>query len=177
MMNIAIIGCGYVGLVIGVCLSDFGWQVTCIDQNEQVIDLLRHGSSPIYEPGLEDLLTRNLYYKRIHFTTDLSTAVNENEIIFIAVGTPQNEDGSAELTSVIDVAKKIGQSMNSSKIIVNKSTVPVGTGQMIKKIIREELDARGLDLAFEVVSNPEFLRQGSAIQDFTHADRVVFFSC
>lgn len=173
MTQITIIGSGYVGLVTGVCLSDFGWQVTCVDQNAQIVDMLNQGVSPIYEPGLEDLLTRNLYYKRISFTTDLHKAVNDSEIIFIAVGTPQNEDGSADLTNVFKAAHQIGLSMNSSKIIVDKSTVPVGTGRIIKKLIREELDDRGLNLEFDVVSNPEFLRQGSAIQDFTHADRVV----
>lgn len=173
MTKITIIGSGYVGLVTGVCLSDFGWQVTCVDHNAQIVDMLNQGNSPIYEPGLEDLLTRNLYYKRISFTTDLSAAVNDSEIIFIAVGTPQNEDGSAELANVFEVTHQIGRSMNSNKIIVDKSTVPVGTGQLIKKMIREELDTRGLNLEFEVVSNPEFLRQGSAVQDFTHADRVV----
>lgn len=173
MTQITIIGSGYVGLVTGVCLSDFGWQVTCVDQNAQIVDMLNQGVSPIYEPGLEDLLTRNLYYRRISFTTDLHKAVNDSEIIFIAVGTPQNEDGSADLTNVFKAAHQIGLSMNSSKIIVDKSTVPVGTGRIIKKLIREELDDRGLNLEFDVISNPEFLRQGSAIQDFTHADRVV----
>ncbi|MFT4144769.1 MAG: UDP-glucose/GDP-mannose dehydrogenase family protein [Mobilitalea sp.] len=173
MTNIAIIGSGYVGLVTGVCLSDFGWQVTCVDHNIEIINQLNQGIPTIYEPGLEDLLIRNLYYKRINFTTDLNKAVNDSDIIFIAVGTPQNEDGSADLDNIYKAAHQIGQSMNSSKIIVDKSTVPVGTGRKIKNIIREELEDRGINLDFEVVSNPEFLRQGSAIQDFTHADRVV----
>jgi UDPglucose 6-dehydrogenase len=173
MLKIAIVGSGYVGLVTGVCLSDFGWQVTCVDRNEEIICKLNQGIPPIYEPGLEDLLAKNLLNKRVSFTTDLYQAVNECDIIFIAVGTPQNEDGSAELVNVFEVAHQIGRYMNSHKIIVDKSTVPVGTGQLVKKIIKEELVARNLSLSFEVISNPEFLRQGSAIQDFTHADRVV----
>lgn len=173
MIKIGIIGTGYVGLVTGVCLSDFGWQVTCVDNNEKIIQQLNEGVSPIYEPGLDDLLTRNIYYKRVNFTTDINKVINESDVIFIAVGTPQNNDGNADLSNVFEVAHQIGRSMNSYKIIVDKSTVPVGTGQAVKKIIQEELDCRGLKIEFDVVSNPEFLRQGSAIQDFTHADRVV----
>ena len=173
MMKISIIGSGYVGLVTGVCLSDFGWQVICVDQNEEVIQKLNQGISTIYEPGLDDLLSRNLYYKRVNFTTDIKQAVNDSDIIIIAVGTPQKEDGSADLVSVFEVAHQIGRFMNSKKIIVDKSTVPVGTGQLVKNIIQEELEARDINLDFDMVSNPEFLRQGSAIQDFTHADRVV----
>ena len=172
-MKIAMIGSGYVGLVTGICLSDFGWQVTCVDQREEIISKLNQGISPIYEPGLEDLLNRNVYYKRVSFTTDFAAAVNDCDIIFIAVGTPQSEDGSAVLSNVFEVAHQIGRTIRNRKVIVDKSTVPVGTGQQVKKIIREELSQRGLDLDFDVVSNPEFLRQGSAIQDFTHADRVV----
>lgn len=173
MIKISIIGSGYVGLVTGVCLSDFGWQVTCVDQNEEIIHKLNQGISPIYEPGLDDLLAKNLYNKRITFTTDIEQSIIESDIIFIAVGTPQNEDGSANLTNIFEVAHQIGRFMNSKKIIVNKSTVPVGTGQLVKMIIREELDARNLNFNYDIVSNPEFLRQGSAIYDFTHADRVV----
>ncbi|MBN7773583.1 UDP-glucose dehydrogenase family protein [Clostridium aminobutyricum] len=173
MMKISIIGSGYVGLVTGVCLSDFGWQVTCVDQNEEIIHKLNQGIAPIYEPGLDDLLLKNLYNKRISFTTDIKQSVMDADIIFIAVGTPQNNDGSANLTNVFEVAHQIGHFMNSKKIIVDKSTVPVGTGQLVKKIIREELEARELNLDYDMVSNPEFLRQGSAIYDFTHADRVV----
>ena len=173
MNKIAIIGSGYVGLVTGVCLSDFGWQVTCVDQNDEMIHKLNQGISPIYEPGLDDLLEKNLYYRRVSFTTDLKKAVNDCDIIFISVGTPQSEDGRADLTNVFEAANQIGRSMNGYKIIVSKSTVPVGTGQLIRKIIQEELEIRGLDYEFDIVSNPEFLRQGSAIQDFTHADRVV----
>lgn len=173
MIKIGIVGTGYVGLVTGVCLSDFGWQVACVDQNEDIIRQLKSGRATIYEPGLEDLLARNLYYKRISFTTDMEQLVNDSDVIFIAVGTPQNPDASADLSNVYKAAHQIGCFMNNYKIIVGKSTVPVGTGQAVKKIIREELDNRGLSMDFDIVSNPEFLRQGSAIQDFTHADRVV----
>jgi len=173
MIKIGIIGTGYVGLVTGVCLSDFGWQVSCVDQSEEIIRQLNNGKATIYEPGLEDLLLRNTYYKRVSFTTDLERVVNESDVIFIAVGTPQNPDGSADLSNIYTVAHQIGRFMNDYKIIVNKSTVPVGTGQTVKKIIREELENRDLNIQFDIVSNPEFLRQGSALQDFTHADRVV----
>lgn len=173
MIKISIIGSGYVGLITGVCLSDFGWSVTCVDQDEDLISMLNKGISPIYEPGLDDMLSKNLYYKRVSFTSNLDQAVNDCDVLFIAVGTPQNNSGDADLTNVFDVVHRIGRCMNSSKIIVDKSTVPVGTGQIVKKIIREELCARGMDIDYHVVSNPEFLRQGSAIQDFTHADRVV----
>lgn len=173
MIKIGIVGTGYVGLVTGVCLSDFGWQVICADTNENIVSRLKEGKPTIYEPGLEDLLERNVYYKRINFTTSVEDLVNECNVIFIAVGTPQDEDGSADLSSVYDVAKEIGKTMKEYKIIVDKSTVPVGTGQEVKSIIQDEIKKRGLSIDFDVVSNPEFLRQGSAIQDFTHADRVV----
>lgn len=173
MNKIAIIGSGYVGLVTGTCLSDFGLQVTCVDNNEDIVGKLNKGIPTIYEPGLEDLLTKNLYYKRLTFSSDMKNAVEENDVIFIAVGTPQQEDGSADLTNVLEVAKEIGKYINAYKVIVDKSTVPVGTGQEVKKIIDEAIKKRGLDIECDVVSNPEFLRQGSAIQDFTHADRVV----
>ncbi len=173
MIRIGIIGTGYVGLVTGVCLSDFGWQVTCTDKNEDIISRLSSGEPTIYEPGLADLLSRNIYYKRINFTTDVEKMVNDCNIIFISVGTPQNNDGSADLTGVYEAARLIGGAMNNYKVIVDKSTVPVGTGQKVKEIISEELELRGVSIDFDVVSNPEFLRQGSAIQDFTHADRVV----
>lgn len=173
MIRIGVIGTGYVGLVTGVCLSDFGWQVTCADINEDIVSKLNRGESTIYEPGLDDLLSRNIYYKRIDFTTSISKIVSECDVIFISVGTPQNDDGSADLSNVYEAAGQIGRLMNEYKIIVDKSTVPVGTGQKIKKIIQDELKNRGVSIDFDVVSNPEFLRQGSAIQDFTHADRVV----
>ncbi len=173
MIRIGIVGTGYVGLVTGVCLSDFGWQVSCADRNADMIGQLNSGRVTIYEPGLEDLLSRNLYYKRVSFTTDIEQLINQSDVIFIAVGTPQRPDGSADLSDVYEAAHQIGRTMSSYKIIVGKSTVPVGTGQAVKGIIKEELENRGLDMDFDVVSNPEFLRQGSAIQDFTHADRVV----
>lgn len=173
MIKIGIIGTGYVGLVTGLCLSDFGWQIICHDKNEDIILRLNNGNPTIYEPGLEDLLFRNLYYKRIGFTTDINEVIKKSDVIFIAVGTPSNVDGGADLSNVYEVARQIGHSMDEYKIVVDKSTVPVGTGQTVKKIIRGELSNRGLCIDFDVVSNPEFLRQGSAIQDFTHADRVV----
>jgi UDPglucose 6-dehydrogenase len=173
MGDIAIIGSGYVGLVTGTCLSDFGWNVTCVDKDEDKINKLKRGEIPIYEPGLKDLVDRNLFYRRLNFTTDIKSAVEENEVVFIAVGTPPKEDGSADLTYVIQVAKEIGQYMNSYKVIVDKSTVPVGTGQKVKEIINGIIRERDLNIEYDVVSNPEFLREGSAIQDFTHADRVV----
>lgn len=173
MIRICIVGTGYVGLVTGVCLSDFGWQVTCVDQNEEIIRQLNSGKPTIYEPGLDDLLLRNIYLKRVSFTSNIDQAVNGSDVIFIAVGTPQNPDGSADLSNVYEAARQIGRCMNSPKVIVDKSTVPLGTGQKVKKIIRDELDNRSLNIDFDIVSNPEFLRQGSAIQDFTHADRVV----
>lgn len=173
MIKIAMIGSGYVGLVTGVCLSDFGWQVTCVDKNEKIITQLKQGKSPIYEPGLDDLLSKNFYYKRLAFSVDIQQAVIDSDVIFIAVDTPQDIDGSANLANVFDVARQIGASIQGYKIIVSKSTVPVGSGKTIKKIIQNEIDHRGLNIDFDIVSNPEFLRQGSAIQDFTHADRVV----
>lgn len=173
MVKIGIIGSGYVGLVTGVCLSDFGWQVICVDQGEELVKELSDGQPHIYEPGLLDMLQKNLYYKRISFTTDLKKAVQDSDVIFIAVGTPPDADGNADLTQVFEAARQIGRTMNKKKIIVGKSTVPVGTGKAVKKIIQEELNKRGASIGFDVVSNPEFLRQGSAIYDFTHADRVV----
>ncbi|WP_234123384.1 UDP-glucose dehydrogenase family protein [Clostridium hydrogenum] len=167
------IGTGYVGLVSGTCISDFGLNVTCVDKDEKKINKLKNGELPIYEPGLKDLVDRNVYYKRLSFTTSVQKAVEENDVIFIAVGTPPAEDGSADLQYVLQVARDIGAYMNGYKVIVDKSTVPVGTGQKVKSAIKEVLSERGLDFKFDVVSNPEFLREGSAIQDFTHADRVV----
>lgn len=173
MNKIAIIGSGYVGLVSGTCLADFGMEVTCVDNNKEKIDKLNNGQVPIYEPGLDGLVERNTYYKRLKFTNNVKKAVEENEVIFIAVGTPPSEDGSADLHYVSEVAKDIAKYMNGYKIIVDKSTVPVGTGQKVKKIIKMELDKRGKKYNFDVVSNPEFLREGAAIRDFTHPNRVV----
>ncbi|MBZ2174084.1 UDP-glucose/GDP-mannose dehydrogenase family protein [Schnuerera sp. xch1] len=173
MYNIAIIGTGYVGLVTGTSLADFGMNVTCVDNNAEKIDMLNSGKIPIYEPALDDLVERNVYYKRLTFTTNIKKAVEESEVIFIAVGTPPQEDGSADLHYVMDVAKDIATYMNGYKVIVDKSTVPVGTGQKVKKTVQNILVGRGVDYEFDVVSNPEFLREGSAIYDFTHPDRIV----
>ncbi|MCT4619048.1 MAG: UDP-glucose/GDP-mannose dehydrogenase family protein [Marinisporobacter sp.] len=173
MEKIAVIGSGYVGLVAGTCLADFGREVICVDNNKQKIKDLKEGNIPIYEPGLDDLVERNVYYKRLSFTTDKKKAVEESEVIFIAVGTPPADDGSADLQYVLQVAKDIARHMNGYKVIVDKSTVPIGTGQKVKKVVQDILDERGVDYKFDVASNPEFLREGSAIHDFTHPDRVV----
>jgi UDPglucose 6-dehydrogenase len=167
-MKIAVIGTGYVGLVAGACFADTGNDVICVDINESKVKSLNNGEIPIYEPGLEDLVVRNSRAERLSFTTDLKTAVEKSEIIFIAVGTPQDEDGSADLTHVLAVAKGIGQNMNGPKIIVDKSTVPVGTAALVTKTIKEHTKH-----SFEVVSNPEFLKEGAAIDDFLKPDRVV----
>jgi len=173
MSQIAVIGTGYVGLVSGAILSDFGHTVTCVDIDENKINGLKNGIIPIYEPGLEGIVKNNYYYKRLDFTTDIQSAVENNNVIFIAVGTPPGEDGSADLQFVLEAAKNIASYMNGYKVIVNKSTVPVGTGQKVKTVVQTILAERGVDYTFDVVSNPEFLREGSAIQDFMHPDRVV----
>ncbi len=173
MNKIAIVGTGYVGLVTGTCLSDFGLNIICVDNDKEKIDKLHNGIIPIYEPGLEPIVERNVYYKRLSFTTDIKKAVEECDVVFIAVGTPPAEDGSADLHYVEEVARDIGKHMNGYKVIVDKSTVPIGTGQRVKKWVGEELEKRGESYDFDVVSNPEFLREGSAIHDFTHPDRVV----
>jgi UDPglucose 6-dehydrogenase len=173
MHKIGVIGTGYVGLVTGTCLSDFGLKVICVDNDKEKIDNLHKGIIPIYEPGLEPIVERNVYYKRLCFTTDIKTAVEECEVLFIAVGTPPAEDGSADLQYVEAVAREIAQHMNGYKVIVDKSTVPVGTAQRVKGWVQEELAKRGVSYDFDVVSNPEFLREGSAVHDFTHPDRVV----
>lgn len=173
MNKIGVIGTGYVGLVTGACLSDFGLNIICVDNNEEKINSLLQGEIPIYEPGLEPIVERNTYYKRLEFTTDTKKAVEESDVLFIAVGTPPAEDGSADLQYVEAVAREIARSMNGYKIIVDKSTVPIGTGQRVKRWVQEELDKRGVSYDFDVVSNPEFLREGSAVHDFSHPDRVV----
>ncbi|AEF81959.1 UDP-glucose dehydrogenase family protein [Leadbettera azotonutricia] len=173
MINIAVIGTGYVGLVSGACLADFGNMVTCIDNNSEKIDILQRGEIPIYEPGLDLIVERNTKAGRLHFTTDFEAAVTANNVLFIAVGTPPADDGSADLRYVKEVARKIGQVIESYTVVVDKSTVPVGTARKVYGWIKDELLIRGKDIPFDVVSNPEFLREGSAVQDFTHPDRVV----
>ena len=167
------IGTGYVGLVTGTCLSDFGLNVVCVDNDTKKIERIKKGDIPIYEPALEPIIERNVYYKRLHFTTDIKDAVEACEVLFIAVGTPPADDGSADLKYVEAVARDIGKYMNGYKVIVDKSTVPIGTGQKVKGWVREELEKRQGIYDFDVVSNPEFLREGSAVYDFTHPDRIV----
>lgn len=176
MATIAVAGTGYVGLVSGACLSDFGNTVMCVDNNASKIETLKKGGIPIYEPGLDDVVIRNVATGRLSFTTDMAEAVRKADVVFIAVGTPPADDGSADLSYVEAVAREVARSMNGYKVVVDKSTVPVGTGRKVKAWIAEELAARGGEAAkygFDVVSNPEFLREGSAVQDFTHPDRVV----
>ena len=173
-MKTAIVGTGYVGLVTGTCFAAMGTDVTCVDIDEKKIENLRNGIIPIYEPGLEDLVKSNHKSGRLKFTTDLSSVINDVDIIFSAVGTPPDEDGSADLRYVLDVARTIGQNLNKYIVVVTKSTVPVGTAQKVKSVIQEELDKRGkADIEFDVASNPEFLKEGAAVQDFMRPDRVV----
>jgi len=173
MTRIAIIGTGYVGLVSGSCLADFGNSVTCVDTNAEKIESLRQGIIPIYEPGLEEVVERNVKAGRLFFTTKLEEAIQKNTAVYIAVGTPPAEDGSADLCYVEEAARSIGKAMEGYTVIVDKSTVPVGTARKVIKWIQEELANRKKDLPFDVVSNPEFLREGTAVYDFTHPDRVV----
>ena len=173
MKNIAVIGTGYVGLVQGVILAEFGMQAVCMDVDVQKIERLRQGILPIYEPGLGELLDKNMSQGRLRFTSDMQSAVLESEVIFIAVGTPPQEDGSADLHYVEQVARQIGQFMDGYRVIVDKSTVPVGTGKYVRTIIQQELEKRGKNFEFDVVSNPEFLREGKAVQDCLRPDRVV----
>ena len=172
-MNITIIGSGYVGLVSGTCFAEMGNTVTCVDIDPIKIEKLNQGIIPIYEPGLETMVLKNVKNKNLYFTTALHEALQNSEIAFIAVGTPMGDDGSADLQYVLDVAKSIGQLMHQRLIIVDKSTVPVGTADMVRKTIQKELNERDLNLEFHVVSNPEFLKEGDAINDFMKPDRVV----
>ncbi len=167
-MKVAVVGTGYVGLVVGACLAESGNDVICVDKDDAKVRMLRRGKSPIYEPGIEDLLRRNKAEGRLTFTTDLAKAVRQSTIIFIAVGTPQGEDGSADLQHVMGVARDVARAMNGYKVIVDKSTVPVGTAQKVRDVVRRETTH-----PFSVVSNPEFLKQGAAVDDFMKPDRVV----
>ncbi len=172
-MNIAIVGTGYVGLVSGTCFADTGAVVTCVDVDAAKIERLQKGEIPIYEPGLDELVVKNVKAGRLKFTTDLAKVLNEQEIVFSAVGTPPDEDGSADLKYVLQVAKTIGENLNRYLVVVTKSTVPVGTARKVRSTIQAELDRRGVDINFDVASNPEFLKEGNAIKDFMSPDRVV----
>lgn len=173
-MKIAVVGTGYVGLVTGTCFSEVGIDVHCIDVDSRKIESLKDGIIPIYEPGLEDMVIKNYKAGRLQFSTDLSAILNDVDVVFSAVGTPPDEDGSADLKYVLEVAHTIGKNLTKYVLVVTKSTVPVGTAQLVKKAIQEELDKRGLsDLKFDVASNPEFLKEGAAIDDFMSPDRVV----
>ena len=172
-MKIAVVGTGYVGLVTGTCFSEMGVHVTCVDVDERKIDALNKGIIPIYEPGLETLVHKNMKSRRLHFTTHLEEVINDVDIVFSAVGTPPDEDGSADLKYVLDVAHTIGRHLNHYIVVVTKSTVPVGTAAKVKAVIQEELKLRGLNQDFDVASNPEFLKEGNAVKDFMSPDRVV----
>lgn len=172
-MKISIVGTGYVGLVTGTCFAETGITATCVDKDRGKIEKLQNGIAPIYEPGLDDMIKRNVAKNRLSFSTSLKESIPDSEVVFIAVGTPPDEDGSADLTHVIDVASEIGALMNNYLVVVTKSTVPVGTANKVKAAIRAELDKRGLSLAFDVASNPEFLKEGNAVDDFLKPDRIV----
>lgn len=172
-MKITIVGSGYVGLVTGACFSEVGIDVACVDINQKKIDDLKKGIIPIYEPGLEDMVLRNMKKGRLSFTTSLAEAIEDSEVLFIAVGTPPDEDGSADLKYVLAVARDCGKHMNDYMVVVTKSTVPVGTAQKVKAAVQEELDKRNAAIPFDVASNPEFLKEGAAIDDFLKPDRIV----
>ncbi len=172
-MNIAIVGTGYVGLVSGTCFSEMGVNVICVDVNKDKIEALTRGEIPIYEPELDEMVLRNYREGRLKFTTDLASVLDSVDIVFSAVGTPPDEDGSADLSYVLQVARTVGQHMNKYLVLVTKSTVPVGTAKKVKAAVQEELDKRGVNIDFDVASNPEFLKEGAAIKDFMSPDRVV----
>jgi UDPglucose 6-dehydrogenase len=172
-MKLAVIGTGYVGLVAGTCFSDTGNQVTCVDIDENKINRLKKGDPIIYEPGLDVMMIRNIKENRLSFTVDIKNSIQDNQVLIVAVGTPPEEDGSADLSFVIQVAKDIGKYMNEYKVVVNKSTVPVGTADLVKETISKELSLRGVTIDFDVISNPEFLKEGAAIDDFSKPDRIV----
>lgn len=172
-MKISIVGTGYVGLVTGTCFADTGINVTCVDIDSDKIKKLKEGIIPIFEPGLDQMVLANVEKERLHFTTSLKESLDQTEAVFIAVGTPPGEDGSADLSHVLEVARQIGRHMNHYMVIVTKSTVPIGTAQKVKAAIQDELEKRGLELDFDVASNPEFLKEGNAIEDFLKPDRIV----
>ena len=172
-MKIAVVGTGYVGLVTGTCLAEVGTNVTCIDIDKKKIEGLKNGVMPIYEPGLEPMVTLNYKKGKLHFSTDITSAIKDADVAFIAVGTPPGEDGSADLQYVLKVASQIGANMNSYGVVVTKSTVPVGTAEKVRAAVQEQLDARGVDIDFDISSNPEFLKEGAAIDDFMKPDRIV----
>lgn len=172
-MKLAIVGTGYVGLVTGTCFAEMGNDVTCVDVDESKLEDLRNGIIPIHEPGLESLVASNFESGRLTFSSDLAAAMQDSEVIFIAVGTPPNEDGSADLSYVLGVAKSIGEKLEHPIVVVDKSTVPVGTADKVRETIQAELDSRGEQIEFDVISNPEFLREGSAVKDFMYPDRIV----
>ena len=172
-MNIAIVGTGYVGLVSGACFSEMGINVTCVDIDESKIKRLLNGEMPIYEPGLDNLVGRNVKAGRLRFTTELTSCLDDVEIVFSAVGTPPDEDGSADLKYVLEVARTVGRNIKKHVVLVTKSTVPVGTAIKVRAAVQEELDKRGINIEFDVASNPEFLKEGAAIKDFMAPDRVV----
>lgn len=172
-MKIIVVGTGYVGLVSGTCFAEMGIEVTCVDVNAEKIRSLQQGEMPIYEPGLEEMVRRNVAAGRLHFTTRLADCLDGAEVVFSAVGTPPDEDGSADLQHVLEVAREFGRHINQYTILVTKSTVPVGTARKVKQVVQEELDKRGVQIEFDVASNPEFLKEGAAIKDFMSPDRVV----
>lgn len=172
-MKVAIVGSGYVGLVTGTCFAEVGIEVTCVDIDHKKIENLKNGIIPIYEPGLEEMVHRNMKKGRLQFTTDISEALEDCEVLFTAVGTPPGKDGSADLQYVLSVARDCGKNMKDYLLIVTKSTVPVGTAQKVKQALQEELDKRGVNIPFDVASNPEFLKEGAAIDDFLKPDRIV----
>lgn len=172
-MNIAIVGTGYVGLVSGTCFAEMGVDVTCVDVDKEKIERLQQGDIPIYEPGLDEMVLRNQREGRLYFTTELKSCINDVELVFCAVGTPPDEDGSADLKYVLSVAREFGQLISKYTVLVTKSTVPVGTARKVKAAIQAELDKRGANIPFDVASNPEFLKEGAAIKDFMSPDRVV----
>ena len=172
-MKTVIVGSGYVGLVTGTCFAEMGIEVTCVDIDQKKIENLKNGISPIYEPGLDEMIERNVAKKRLSFSTSLKDSLKDANIVFSAVGTPSDEDGSADLKYVLDVAKEVGENIEDYCLIVTKSTVPVGTAEKVKKTIQDALDKRGKKIDFDIASNPEFLKEGNAIKDFMFPDRIV----